>query len=520
MSASLRDEGAILLVSCYELGHAPHGLAMPAAFLRRAGFAPAVLDLAVSKIDPAAVARARVIAMSVPMHTALRLALSALPRLRALAPGAAFGFFGHYAVLHARALRELGAAFTLGGELEEELVAAVRRLGAPDAATSGPVDQWAPDVSLARLRFPLPDRTGLPEPGSYAHLIEAGGGKRAAGYTEASRGCLDTCRHCPVPAVYRGRFFVVDRDTVLADVAAQVEAGARHITFGDPDFLNGPGHAFAIARELHRRFPDVTFDITAQVVHLLRERDRLAELVELGCAFATTAVESLSDRVLAALAKRHRRAQVETLLDLCDAAGLVVRPTFVPFTPWTAMVDLVELVDFLAARDLTDRVAPVQLSIRLLVPPGSLLLEGDGASPFGPLAPAALGHTWVHPDPRVDQLQRRLAALVDCDASSGRDPLATMVEISRLVHAAAGLPALPPPPRAGNFVPDDVPLVRSFVPDGVPLVRRFVPDDVPLVRRRSPRLSAPWLFLCAPIGSPVGLRDGDDVEPQVKSGLV
>ncbi len=452
MSASMRDAGAVLLVSCYELGHAPHGLAVPAAFLRRAGFAPAALDLAIDKIDPAMAARARVIAISVPMHTALRLALAALPRLRAAAPDAAFGFFGHYAVLHAAALRELGAAFTLGGELEEELVSAVRRLEAPGRAGSMP-DPATPDVSLARLRFPLPDRTGLPEPGRYAHLIEAGGGERAAGYTEASRGCLDTCRHCPVPAVYRGRFFVVDRETVLADIASQVDAGARHITFGDPDFLNGPRHGLAVVRELHRRFPDVTFDITAQVVHLLRARDNLAELVELGCAFATTAVESLSDRVLAQLAKQHRRAQVETLLELCDAVGLVVRPTFVPFTPWTAMADMVELVDFLAERGLTDRVAPVQLSIRLLVPPGSLLLEGDSSSWFGPLVPAALGHTWTHPDPRVDQLQRRLAALVDRDAGAGRDPLATMAEIRRLVHAAAGMPALLPPPRPGHKSP-------------------------------------------------------------------
>jgi radical SAM superfamily enzyme YgiQ (UPF0313 family) len=452
MSASMRDEGAVLLVSCYELGHAPYGLAVPAAFLRRAGFAPALLDLAISKIDPAMAARARVIAISVPMHTALRLALAALPRLRALAPDAAFGFFGHYAVLHSTMLHELGAAFTLGGELEEELVAAVGRLGDPEGAASMRGSS-APDVRLDRLRFPLPDRTGLPEPGRYARLIEADGGERAAGYTEASRGCLDTCRHCPVPAVYRGRFFVVDRDTVLADIAAQVDAGARHITFGDPDFLNGPRHGLAVVRELHRRFPDVTFDITAQVVHLLRAQGSLAELVELGCAFATTAVESLSDRVLAALAKQHRRAQVETLLDLCDEAGLVVRPTFVPFTPWTAMADMVELVDFIAQRGLTDRVAPVQLSIRLLVPPGSLLLEGDSASWFGPMSPAALGHTWTHRDPAVDQLQRRLAALVDRDAGAGRDPLATMAEIRRVVHAAAGMPALLPPPRPGMKSP-------------------------------------------------------------------
>jgi hypothetical protein len=309
-------------------------------------------------------------------------------------------------------------------------------------------------VPLERLRFPAPDRAGMAAPRRYAHLVEADGSPRVAGYTEASRGCLDTCRHCPVPAVYRGRFFVVDRETVLADIAAQVEAGARHITFGDPDFLNGPRHALAIVRELHRRFPKVSFDVTAQVSHLLRQREHLAELVELGCAFATTAVESLSDRVLAALAKRHRRADVERLLDLTEAAGLVVRPTFVPFTPWTEMADLVDLVEFLVNRDLVDRVAPVQLSIRLLVPPGSLLLEEPATrESFGALEPAALGHVWVHRDPRVDQLQRRLAALVDRDAAASRDPVATMADVRSLVHEAAGAPALVPPLRPGRKSP-------------------------------------------------------------------
>jgi hypothetical protein len=241
-----------------------------------------------------------------------------------------------------------------------------------------------------------------------------------------------------VPAVYRGRFFVVDREIVLADVAAQVDAGARHITFGDPDFLNGPGHGLAVVRELHRRFPDVSFDVTAQVTHLLARPERLAELAGLGCAFVTTAVESLSDRVLAGLAKRHRRVDVLRLLELADRAGLVVRPTFVPFTPWTELADLVDLVDLVLARGLVDRVAPVQLSIRLLVPPGSLLLDGPDAARFGPLDPDALGHTWVHDDPRVDALQRRIAARVELDAAAGADPRATVLAVADLVREAAG----------------------------------------------------------------------------------
>ncbi|HEU5059385.1 MAG TPA: CUAEP/CCAEP-tail radical SAM protein [Kofleriaceae bacterium] len=444
VATSLREPGAVLLVSCYELGHAPHGVALPAGFLRRAGYAPAALDLAVEAIDPARIARARLIAISVPMHTALRVALDNLPRLRALAPRASIGFIGSYAVLFAPMLRALGADFALGGELEEALVDTVRALerGEPPAATA--------DVPLERLRFPAPDRTGLPH--TYAHLIAAGGEPVPAGYTEASRGCLDTCRHCPIPAVYRGRFFVVDRDIVLADVEAQVAAGARHITFGDPDFLNGPRHALAIARALHARFPDLTFDVTAQVSHLLRDRAHLAELAALGCAFVTTAVESLSDRVLAALGKRHRRADVEVLLDLAAAAGLVIRPTFVPFTPWTELAELVDLVELIAARDLVDCVAPVQLSIRLLVPPGSLLLAAY-PDHFGPFDPDALGHTWRHADPRVDALQRAIADRVESDAGAAQDPAATFAAVRDLVRAAAALTPAAALPRPARRVP-------------------------------------------------------------------
>jgi radical SAM superfamily enzyme YgiQ (UPF0313 family) len=446
---SLREPGAILLVSCYELGHAPHGIAVPSGFLRRAGFAPAALDLAVEPIDEARVTRARLIVISVPMHTALRVALEQLPRLRAIAPSAAIGFTGAYAVLHAPMLRALGSAFALGGEFEEALVEVARAL------EGGAVAPLQPAVPLERLRFPAPDRSALSRTGSYARLFASDGAELPVGYTEASRGCLDTCRHCPVPAVHGGRFFVVDRDTVLADVEAQVAAGARHITFGDPDFLNGPGHALAIARELHRRFPAVTFDVTAQVSHLLRQRRELAELAALGCAFVTTAVESLSDRVLAALGKRHRRADVLRLLDLADAAHLVVRPTFVPFTPWSELADLVDLVELVAARDLWDRVAPVQLSIRLLVPPGSLLLASEHAAAFGDLDATALGHTWSHP---LDPLQRAIADRVDRDARAGCDPVSTISAVRELVRAAAGLPPADSVPRP----------------------------------RRSPRLSEPW----------------------------
>lgn len=439
MPTSLRNPGDILLVSCYELGHAPHGIALPLSFLRRAGFAPAVVDTSIEAVHDAALAAAKLIAISVPMHTALRLGARLIGRIRRLNPHCQLGLFGHYAHLNADYLLALGADWAMGGECEQALVDIAEGKAPPAPGDS---------VVLAKLGFAAIDRAGMPAVGHYAKLCTTAGDEVHAGYAETSRGCLDQCRHCPLPAVYRGRFFVVDKAVVIDDVAKQVAAGARHISFGDPDFLNGPGHAMAIARELHRRWPDVSFDVTTQVRHLLRNPDVLAELVELNCAFVVSAFESLNDHVLEKLAKRHRRADIVELTRRAAAAGLVLRPTFVPFTPWTAATDMRELVDFVVAQRLVANVAPIQLTIRLLVPPGSLLLEHDTGGVFGALDPPTLSHPWHHPDPRMDALQRDLARRVE-QASKTDEPAAdTFGALRALIYRAAELPvpAEPLPP--------------------------------------------------------------------------
>ena len=72
----MQQPGAVLLVACYELGHQPLSLAWPAAFLERRGIAPAVMDLSVEPFDEEKVRCARVVAIAVPMHTALRLGVA------------------------------------------------------------------------------------------------------------------------------------------------------------------------------------------------------------------------------------------------------------------------------------------------------------------------------------------------------------------------------------------------------------------------------------------------------------
>jgi radical SAM superfamily enzyme YgiQ (UPF0313 family) len=414
---------------------------MPLAFLERAGFAPACLDLAVEAFDEVRLARAAFIAISVPMHTALRLGLRLADRLRALNPGASLCFHGLYAQLNQELLFARGTQFVIGGEAESTLVALADALERGEAIPAGVSVPGRPAAArLVKLDFPTPSHAALPPRDRYAKL-EISGESRLTGYVEASRGCRHVCRHCPITPVYRGRFFVVPQAVVLGDLEAQIRLGARHVTFGDPDFWNGPGHADAIVRELHRRHPDVTYDATIKIEHLLAHRDRVAGLVETGCVFVTSAVESLSDRVLERLAKGHTAADVHEAFDLCDAAGLPLRPTWVPFTPWTTAADFGELLRFLHERDLAEQLDPVQLSLRLLIPPGSALLEIEIPG-LGPLREETLSYGWTHPDPRMDELQREIRELVERLASQPAQ------QIFRSVWAAASerLGIEPPPP--------------------------------------------------------------------------
>src|SRR5205823_6403766 len=130
------------------------------------------------------------------------------------------------------------------------------------------------------------------------------------------------------------------------------------------------------------------------------------------------------DRVLAILDKGHTRADFVSAVGACRAVGLVLAPTFVAFHPWLTLDDYCELVNTIAALGLVDHVAPIQLAIRLLVPNGSRLLAVDDMRRhLGRFDPATLSHYWVHPDERVDLLQREVAAIVGTQVAAARRAL-------------------------------------------------------------------------------------------------
>jgi radical SAM superfamily enzyme YgiQ (UPF0313 family) len=490
----------IVLISTYELGRQPFGVVSPAAWLRRAGHEVVCLDLTRESLDEGCVRAAELIAIYLPMHTATRLAGKLIPRLRELNAGAHLCCYGLYAPMNSGYLRGLGVGTILGGEFEAELVklaariqglkplgglgemsdlkvrptkhddemsdlkVRLTRLNGASLATKSEdaaqvdVRETAPqqekEISLERLEFLVPDRGGMPAIEKYAHLVLPDGSHRVVGSTEASRGCKHLCRHCPIVPVYDGVFRIVARDVVMADVRQQVAAGARHISFGDPDFFNGIKHALGLMEEFHREFPDVTYDVTIKIEHLRKYEKDLAALRETGCLFVISAVESVDDGILERLDKGHTREDFVSVVRAFRELGMTLHPTFVAFTPWTTLEGYLDLLRVIVALELVENVAPVQLGIRLLIPEGSRLLELEETRALvGAFDAESLVYPWRNVDERVDRLSEAVQAIAaDADAKKMSRPEA-FARIWEAAHAAAGVMAPELKLGAGRAVP-------------------------------------------------------------------
>ena len=486
----MKGPEAILLISCYELGHQPIGLASPVGFLERAGYTPEVMDIAVETLDMEKAARAEFVGISVPMHTALRLGVHVATRIRKINPTCHICFYGLYASLNAEYLLQYHADSVIGGEYETpmvelvnsltdgadiEIAGVLRREGiasiqnTPQSkpflrSSHNKISVYKPRDKLPSEQLAVPSRKRLPPLDRYAHL-EQDGVAHLAGYVEASRGCKHLCFHCPIPPVYAGKFSVVPKEIVLKDIRAQVDTGATHITFGDPDFLNGPKHALRIVQSMHEAFPALTFDCTTKIEHLLKHRSILPELRDCGCIFIVSAVESLNDTVLENLQKGHTRADVFVAIDLLKAVGIALRPSLVPFTPWETLDSYLYILDCVDNKGLLDHIDPVQYTIRLLVPPGSSLLAQAAIQPYlGALDQEAFSYLWTHPDPRMDELHKTVTVAVESASQIGEDTFVTFHRVRNLAYAAIGREE------------SSVALPMDFEPD----------------RKRPPRLTEDW----------------------------
>jgi radical SAM superfamily enzyme YgiQ (UPF0313 family) len=496
----------IVLISTYELGRQPFGLVSPAAWLRKRGHALACFDLTRQELDAGAVRSAELIAIYLPMHTATRLACKLIPSLREQNPQAHICCYGLYAPMNAEYLRSLGVGTILGGEFEGGLVRLAERLSAQDTgnkifppglkpseaggsmselklrppSAGEPADgdalkrtpttfvenlntsrvkaasatQAEPMISLERLKFEVPDRAGLAPIGKYAHLVVPGDGYRVVGSTEASRGCKHLCRHCPIVPVYNGVFRVVEREVVLADVRQQVAAGAQHISFGDPDFFNGIRHAMELVEAFHREFPSVTYDATIKIEHLRKQEQHLERLRDTGCLLVISAVESVDDGILERLEKGHTREDFLYVARKFRELGMTLHPTFVPFTPWTTTKGYLDLLRVLAAEELIENVAAIQLGIRLLIPEGSRLLElEDVQRRVGAFDAESLVYPWRNEDARVDALSETVQAIAAEADRKKESRAAAFAQIWEAAHDAAGQMAPRLHLREGRGVP-------------------------------------------------------------------
>jgi radical SAM superfamily enzyme YgiQ (UPF0313 family) len=411
----------VLLVSTYELGRQPVHLASPAAALRRKGHEVRTVDIAVDDFTDSDVDWPDRLAISVPMHTATRLADSLVAALHARRPDLPVALYGLYA-----GVGSADVDVRIEGEYEPALI------------------EWASgDVSistrhLGRSDLGVPDRSGLPALDRYARL-EHDGGTVLAGAVEASHGCRHRCRHCPIPAVYDGRIRVVAGEDVLVDIHNLVNAGAGHITFGDADFLNAPAHSLAILERAHAAHPEVTFDATIKVEHILRHAGLWAHLAELNLLFVVSAFESVDRETLEILDKGHSVADMTEAVALTRGAGIHIRPTWLPFFPWTTPGDVADIFQFIDDHDLAGAIDPVQMSIKLLMPRGSLLESHVAMTPhLVGYDDAALTWRWDFADPETELLYKELETIAANASDCGQEATATLNEMRVLVSRASG----------------------------------------------------------------------------------
>ncbi len=437
----------VLLLSTYELGHQPLSIAVPAAALEAAGHSTRGVDLSVSDLAPDVLAWAEAAVISVPMHTATRLGREAISTVRRARPDLPVAWHGLYAPVLAGSDRVLPGDLLVAGEAVPALLAWLE-------AGAGVSSAVRIDLGPSRATEPAlrPLRRDLVPLADYARL-QIGDREVVTASVATTTGCNHRCRHCPVASIYRGRSRVVDISGVLEDIDQVVAAGARHISFADPDFLNRPRHALEVARRLHAGYPEVTFDATVKVEHILRHRSLWPELREAGLLFVVSAFESVDDHILALLDKGHTAADEGVALGIVRDAGIELRPSWLPFTPWTTLDSVGALLEFVAEQDLVWSTDAVQYSIRLLLPNGSLLLESPDDTLALSLRDVVDGSTeWVSISEGVDELQIALAGRAEI--ADGEPPDVTFTAMWALARAAgARIAVRPPSPRVTAWLP-------------------------------------------------------------------
>ena len=262
------------------------------------------------------------------------------------------------------------------------------------------------------FKHSVPDRTILPSITDYSHIVD-GSNNLIAGSVETTYGCKHECTHCPVPIEFKGMFKTFGTEKIITDVTNQVEEGAKHISFNDPDFFNGPKHALKILQLLNEKHPSITYDSTIKVEHILKYPDYFQELKNLNMLFVISAFETTNDHVLNILQKNHSFNDLNKAVELSLENNIDIRPTWMPFSPWTEQNDLISIIKLIENYKLRETVDPIQLTIKLLVPKNSLILKRPEMKEYLlDYDPASFSYAWQYKFPNIDNIQNELFTYV------------------------------------------------------------------------------------------------------------
>jgi radical SAM superfamily enzyme YgiQ (UPF0313 family) len=402
----------VIVATTFESGYQPLNAICAATAIKDAGFDVSLVDVYVEGLHEANFYYADVICISIPLFDSLSTGVQLAENIEKWNSKAKIVFFGQYATINANSLTGKYSHYTIVGEWEIPLVNLVKYLNGFETDLLGVVDIAKARSNktiipyLNRSDFTLPDRSLSPPLIKYPQpqIDRLLGEKQIVGGVEGTRGCHHKCTYCSVYAAYKGKIIIVPGDLIERDVEALVAQGMTHLTFTDADFFNAKKHNLKLMRKLHDEFPSLTYDFTTRVDHILENKEIIKEMVQLGLAFITTALEFPKQEVLDQVIKEIDMPMIKEAINFVLSLGIKLNPTFIMFNPWVGLEDLALFYHFVEENKLENIIDPIQFETRLHLYKGSPLLSNNPSIRNLELEEHEFHFDWKHPDPRVDTL--------------------------------------------------------------------------------------------------------------------
>lgn len=408
-----------LLVSNFEGGYQPMTVATALTALVNAGIEVSVLDTYVDGIQEDKLRNKELIAISIPLFDSVQAAIELTQIIRRVNPSAHVTYFGQHATINANRLAGKYSDSCVCGEWEIPLVNLAKYLsGDEDCQLEGIMTghdvaqgKYIPTY-MSRNHFNVPTRHLLPSLYKYPQkqINKLLGSEQVVGSTEIARGCHHKCLYCSVYAAYEGKVLVIPESVILQDVQNLVEEGMTHLSFVDADFFNVKHLGAKILRKLHTSYPQLTYDLTTRIDHILENKEELLEMKELGVRFITSALEFPSELVLDEVGKNISISDIEEAVKVLREIGILLNPTFIMFNPWTRIDELSTFRTFVEENQLDSIIDPIQYETRLYLYKGSPLLRQASIQRLA-LTEHEFHYDWKHPDPEMDELFQEIVTV-------------------------------------------------------------------------------------------------------------